>query len=661
MAQGILTPLQLTAAASLLNNQGINALPTALTDALTALNATTLFTNFSAAVADYVAESFANQSTLDLLLAIGNTDCPALGNSVPAAVTNLVYTTVAPYGFSGLIEQTGNAYLGNGDVSKFCTGFMAVQGYRNTVNQYINSAVNAQTYLGPTFVNMDALVTNNISEINPAFDNFATDLYQQGLLWNPANMVYYGTPAGLLQQLAEVGQFRVEFFGSLQTSLIAQGLTSTDIQQLISGQEQLTSTQFNTLQQLAYLAMKEVNGDTLDQVLDILNITLPNISTMADLLNPIKIFPLSYSTLQVPAGATWQPIFNPDTSVNLALAPVLNAVLPTASGCDELAKVIPPDQAVANKAIQLSLQQITGLPLTTVPALAQTIRGLADRIWSPSISYLANDVVAWGPGVPVNYQAQQNVPTGIDISNTAYWLPTDLGGLSTMADLPLIQAQTTPIASSVATYFNNNQGTGTGPNGTITVCDVIGLAIDNPDFAAQLNIAVTNINSLQTVGALTALNTAYTSIVSAINDAAVLTQITNANAAIAAIVANPTYATQVAALNDAWSAMADILSQEKTYQTRASIDYFNILSDSQTTVMSFVQQLPQYGLETEACGACYFLEQVADTTTLGGQAIVGTMREGQNNQRLSQSQLSQDTAPSSEPVVTPIPVITPVY
>lgn len=668
MAQGIVTPLQLTAAAALLNNQGIMPLPAALTTALNTINATTLYTNFLTAVATYVTQSFANASTLQLLLTIGAGNCPALGNSVPAAYTNLPYVvtdldgnTQSPYGFTGLIDQTGNAYLGDGDSGRFCQGFMAVQGYISLVNQYINSAVNVQTYLGPTFTNMDALITNNLSNVNPDLGSFGQDLYQQGQLWNLAVPTAYGTPAGLLQQLASVGRLRGGFFGNLQTALIAQGLTAADIQQLIRGQEQLTSTEFNTLQLLAYRAMLLVTGDSLDQILSILDVTLPNINNMADLLNPVKTFPLSYSTLQVPAGTTWQPIYNPGTSVNLAIAPLVNAVLPAASGCDELAKVIPPDQAVANRAIQVSLEQITGLPLTTLPALAETVQSLAAEPWDPDTTYLANEVVNAGSPVLTVYQAQQDVPVGTDITDTNYWLPTTLGGISTLAGLPLLQAQPTPVDLSVTTYFDTQQATGSGVNGTVTTCDVLGTAIDYNNFAVTLGTATANINSLQTAGALAALNTAYTNIAGAVSDAAVLTQISNANAAVAAIVANVTYASQVAALNTAWNTIAAALSQEKTYQTRASLNYFILPTGDQTSVMTFVQQLPQYGLEVADCEAADFLEQIADTTILGGQAIVGVMRESRNNQQLNATQLGQNLRPSSEPAVTPVPVVVPVY
>jgi hypothetical protein len=193
--------------------------------------------------------------------------------------------------------------------------------------------------------------------------------------------------------------------------------------------------------------------------------------------------------------------------------------------------------------------------------------------------------VANAPGVPavgnlaqltpstVFYRAQQDVPTGIDINNTDYWLPTTLGcGLSTMADLPLIQAQTTPIDSSVADYFANTVATGTGPDGNITTCDVIGLAIDHDNFASQLNTATTAINALQTAGSLATLNTAYTNILLAANDAAVLTQITNANNAISALSASP----YVTTLNTAWTYMANLMNLSAKYTTEATIDYFTL-------------------------------------------------------------------------------------
>ena len=117
----------------------------------------------------------------------------------------------------------------------------------------------------------------------------------------------------------------------------------------------------------------------------------------------------------------------------------------------------------------------------------------------------------------------------------------------------------------------------------------------------------------------------------------------------------------VATLNTAWSAIANVLSTEKTYQTSAGIDYFNLQAGEKVSTMSFVQNLPQYGTQLDACGPSAFLNSVADTTLLAGQAMVGAMREGKNNQCLGEARLNVDTTPASRLAVTPVPAVTPVY
>jgi hypothetical protein len=85
---------------------------------------------------------------------------------------------------------------------------------------------------------------------------------------------------------------------------------------------------------------------------------------MADLLNPVKILPTSYPTLKFGD----QLIYTPNGSVNSGISNTLNAT--AATGCDELGKIIPPDQAVANKALQFQLQQVSGIQNLTLPQLA---------------------------------------------------------------------------------------------------------------------------------------------------------------------------------------------------------------------------------------------------------------------------------------------------
>jgi hypothetical protein len=209
----VVTPLQLTVTSAMLQNTGLNSVPTALATAIANFNATTLITNYLTAVNAYKAQSYFTESTFDSLLSIGSTVCPALGNSIPAApvgtYTNLVNeyltpntvtdaSTLDPSGFSLLIEQTAAAYLGDGDYGKFSQGFMAVQNYIDTLNRFIYSAVNANEYLGPTFTDLDDMITADITKVNSNLQNFGQDLVNQGQLFNFNNLDLYGTPAGLL-------------------------------------------------------------------------------------------------------------------------------------------------------------------------------------------------------------------------------------------------------------------------------------------------------------------------------------------------------------------------------------------------------------------------------------------------------------------------------
>lgn len=675
----IVSPLQLTVFANLAQNQGLNPFPPALDTAIRNINATTVIANFLSAVSSYKSQTFATQSTLTSLLSIGDTVCPALGNSIPAApVGTYPYldseylinylgavdgSTIDPSGFTNLIEQTCAAYLGNGDAGRFSQGFMAVQSYIASTNRYINSGVNANQYLGPLFSNMSDLTTANIASVSTDLPAFGVDLANQGNLWNMSQLDLYGTPAGLIQQISALAGIRGRAIPDLQNAMLSMGLTASNIADLVNDNRVglnrpmgLTQNEFDRLQLLAYNAMSMISGDALVQILDILGVTTPNITELTDLLNPVKMFPLSYASLQTPTPYGATPIFDSTGAVNSSISPVVNSYLPTASGCDELGKIIPPANATANKAIQVALQQINNVPTTTLPRLANAVLGNANNPWTITQPYLANTVVNVGAPVPAYYRATADVPAGVDINDTAYWTPTTLGGLSTMADLPLIQAQTTPVDTSVTDYINTNMATGTGPNGTITTYDVLGLAIDSNDFAAQLNTAITAINALQGAGSLNTLNTAYVNILSAANDAAVITQISAANAAISALSADP----NVTVLNTAWCYMANLMNLSAKYTSQAGIDYFNLQPGDQNSIYSFSQNLPQYGLLTAAGDAAEFLENVADTTTLGGQAMIGVMREGRNTARLSAAGLYNVNQIPSDATIAPIPVITPV-
>jgi hypothetical protein len=367
MAEGLLTPLQLTGGAGLLQNTGI------------ALNSV-----FSGAVQDYesIAPIATLLSTLSLasaanlsnatilsLQSMGSSACPSLADSIPVdSAGTAPFPAGTNLGFLGFLESVGNTQLGNGDVGKFAQAFATSQGYVSLVNQFIISAANANEYLGPTFTNLDDMITADLAKVSLALPALGADIAQLGFLISLANIEHIGEPAALLQQLANIGKSTLP---CVDAALRAAGLDTQDINNIVSNNRQslfnpngLTSNQFDRLQQQAYQGMTMVGGACLTEVLAVLEVTTPNITDMADLLDPTKILPTSYPTLKF----NQQLVYSPDGSVNSGISAVLNAS--TVTGCDELGKIIPPAQAVANKALQYQLQQVNGITNLTLPGLA---------------------------------------------------------------------------------------------------------------------------------------------------------------------------------------------------------------------------------------------------------------------------------------------------
>jgi hypothetical protein len=228
---------------------------------------------------------------------------------------------------------------------------------------------------------MNNLITADIAKINLAFPAFGADLAATGDLIALDNVAEFGTPAALLQQLSKKGNMLNGTTPCVTVALKAQGLNDQNISDLVNNNVQslfnpggLTRNQFDRLQKAAYPALCNVTGDCLTEVLSILNCTTPNITQMCQLLNPVKIFPTSYSSLTLPTPDGPVLIYDDAGAVNSVITPILNSGSVTPTGCDELAKIIPAANAAANRALQIGLQQIKGISGTTVPQLAAILQ-----------------------------------------------------------------------------------------------------------------------------------------------------------------------------------------------------------------------------------------------------------------------------------------------
>jgi hypothetical protein len=310
-----------------------------------------------------------------------------------------------------------------------------------------------------------------------------------------------------------------------------------------------------------------------------------------------------------------------------------------------LNKIIPPDQALANEALSRSLRQVKDIFNTDLPNLAIVVTNLESN-----------------------------------------------------KDLNLINALTEPLPANVVSFYANTFATGTGAGNSVTVADVIGTA-SGYVINDVLPVVTTTVSDLANIGALNsltfdggsagnALNGIYTQMqyclaeaygnnVTGINipatayfaggsfsdfdDAFSTGLIPAANSAISNIAT--AYPAQANVTNSAYSSMANQLSLNVINCTAAGIDIGNLVSNvanagleanNSSSVMGFISDLHNIGLEVAEGGAAQFVQGVSLTSTLSGQAVVASMREGRNIAILNAVGIQLDTQISSINPVTPI-------
>jgi hypothetical protein len=607
------------AGATLSNNGGIG-LANTWTAAVGSYTGTSLLTPFFAAAANSSAANI-SANTMNYMFTFCSGTVPALADNTPAAYSSLGTNTTA--GFTGVITSQGSSYLGNGNVTVFAQVFSAAQGYVITTNDYINTSINSQTYLGSTFTTMNSLITGNLSDATLATGTFGADLAKLGQLIDLNNLGNFGSPAAVFRQLVTL----TNITPGIRTALIQAGLNEASIGNLINPNINVDTN----VQRLAYIAMQNITGTDLEQVLAIFGVTTANINTMADLLNPVKIFPNSFPSLTVrtynqDATSVLRAIYdNSQGVVNsklLIYLPqyVLVLASPNTITYERLSLIIPPDQALANKAIQVSLQQIKNISTLSLPQLSAAFNNM-----------------------------------------------------QTTRDLPAISALQEAVPASVAAFYANTYATGSGPNGTLVITDLLGAAVGIP-FTSDLTNVTTTINSMTTSGILSTLTVTYTRMQNTVDgvynvgntvvipsgpgagtygnaDAAMQALISNAAIEVSSI--QSAYPTQSANLNTNFTHMASSLASENTNLSLASIDIPNLLTTGRGPIMSFVQSLPNYGLNTQKNGPAQFLETVANLDTQGGQAIVACLREGKNIAALNAVNVGVDTNIPATPSTIP--------
>lgn len=621
------TSLQLIAGAGVLANVGI-AKPASLTSAVQSYSLLTFVQNLTSTIS--LANTWGvSNSIVTTLQTLSANSCPALSASIPTAYANTVVgVQTAPIipatvtgGFGNLIIDTADRYLGAGNLSQFAGIFSAAAGYQQQTTELIYSAVNATVYLGPTFTNMNNLITCNITGINLALPALSDDLSHLGNAYGLDNLAIVLTPTGLLQQLSKQAGIVQGTIPSVEIALLTAGLTLEEIVILAtpSGVVNMSVTQFDILQKKAYQGMQQVTGEGLQNVLDILGVTTPGFDSsnpeinMSQLLDPVRIFPTSYPSMLTPTVNGPVLIYDAATT-GTTVNPVIT--VQNLTGCDQLAKIIPPDQAVTTRAVIASLAQVNNIQNITLPELAEAITNL-----------------------------------------------------ESLKGLPLVQSLIQPIPSATTSYYQNSFATGTGEFGTFTINDLLGTAA-----GANVTGLMSEVTSTLTSMTLSNLTSIYDNMLETVqgdygvsagpvtipggpaagvyangNDAFTTGLIPAANTIIAGLISS--YAVETATLNSAFNTICQQIENEGANQSHAGINYNDgAVSDNQTSVLSFVGSLPQYAQNNSPGGTAEFLNIVADTTVIGGQAIVGALREGRNGAALNNAGLvANNRVPNSWP------------
>ena len=304
----------------------------------------------------------------------------------------------------------------------------------------------------------------------------------------------------------------------------------------------------------------------------------------------------------------------------------------------QLRQIIPADQALASKALQAGLQQVKNIFDTELPGLATATEGLESNIGLDDIGNLTGPLPANVTAYFTNTLATGSGPQGLllltdvigsvagynivgEISNTA----AVLGNMTSSGELNLLINSTTGVYTVMEKCIANvytQTITTPGPDGDTTEYTVVipgglpGAGTYGPANAA--NVAIANAFS-------EGLNPAMVSTVGTI---------------VAA------YPTNVANTTANFNTICNQLQTQNTNLSLAGVNFANLVPGQQA--WSLVYNLSTTGLEVVEGGPAYVLQSVANTNTQGGQAIVSTMREARNQNRLGLAGMQTDITISDQ-------------
>ena len=312
---------------------------------------------------------------------------------------------------------------------------------------------------------------------------------------------------------------------------------------------------------------------------------------------------------------------------------------------DPLRKIIPPDQALANKALEAALQQIKGIFNSNLTAFGTAVSGLESNVNLPLINALTQPL----PQNVIDYWTQQFV-RGTGPSSTLRLVDV-IGSPTGWINTDALNSTTAIINTLVAAGALNSLTNGT--NGVYTVMEnclngVYTSAVEiSPGPPPVYDYSVTIPPGLPGAGTYGGYLTAEDAQGAAFTSTGGLNQAMQ-SAVTTIIAANAALCGQA---NTNFNNMGAQLARENYNLALTSIDFALLLNNY--NFQSLVTSLPQYALDIAEGGAAYYFASIANTNTIGGQAVISTMRETRNRALLQSAGIITENNVSD---VTTIPI-----
>jgi hypothetical protein len=232
---------------------------------------------------------------------------PSVTTANPA--TQWAYIRLMP--LQAWMEFNYNSTLGIGSVNNpagyrdFLQSWMNCYSYAEYSNNAILSVDNSKTFLDGTYSNMNDLITADITGVSLSTNIFGQDLIKTGKAIDLSKISTFGLPSNLLLTMVKNNALTK----NVSLALLASGIQQDELGQLLGNLSPATTEQERKI----YGAFNLIVGDGLAEVLIPLNCKTAGLDSLADLLNPKKLFPNSYQSLTVPVYNTTQAVTNSKT------------------------------------------------------------------------------------------------------------------------------------------------------------------------------------------------------------------------------------------------------------------------------------------------------------------------------------------------------------